>query len=139
MLPVSKDTLPRVVRRHAPAGGGDIRALGIDEWAWRRRQRYGTILCDLERRRIADLLPDRDTTTVKAWLRTHPEIGFVARDRAGGFAGAVGDALPWAVQVADRWHLMENASAAFLEAVRSGTGADPARSQSPLSERPRSG
>jgi transposase len=102
MLPVSKDTLLRVVRRHPRAGGGDIRAPGIDAWAWRRRQRYGTILCDLERRRIADLLPDRDTTTVKVWLRTHPEIGVVARDRAGGFAGAVSEALPGAVQVADR-------------------------------------
>jgi len=51
-------------------------------------------LCDLEKRRIADLLPDRDTNTVKAWLRAQPEIGVVARDRAGGFAGAVGDALP---------------------------------------------
>jgi transposase len=122
MLPVGKDTLLRVVRRQAPKAAGPIRTLGIDEWAWRRRQRYGTILCDLEKRRIADLLPDRDTNTVKAWLRTHPEIGVVARDRAGGFAGAVGDALPGAVQVADRWHLMENASAAFLEAVRSALG-----------------
>lgn len=121
MLPVSKDTLLRVVRCQAPAAG-NVHALGIDEWAWRRRQRYGTILCDLEKRRIADLLPDRDTNTVKAWLRAHPEIGVVARDRAGGFAGAIGDTLPGAVQVADRWHLMENASAAFLEAVRSALG-----------------
>jgi transposase len=122
MLPVGKDTLLRVVRRQAPAGAGPVRALGIDEWAWRRRQRYGTVLCDLERRRIADLLPDRDGATVKAWLRAHPEIRFVARDRSGGFAGAVGDALPGAIQVADRWHLMENASAAFLKAVRGVLG-----------------
>jgi transposase len=99
-----------------------VRALGLDEWAWRRRQRYGTILCNLERRRITDLLPDRDGATVKAWLRAHPEIGFVARDRSGGFAGAVSDALPGAIQVADRWHLMENASAAFLDAVRGVLG-----------------
>jgi transposase len=52
------------------------------------------MLCDLEKRRIVDLLPDRDTNTVQAWLRAQPEIGVVARDRAGGFAGAVGDALP---------------------------------------------
>ena len=118
MLPVGKDTLLRVVRRHAPAGTGPVRVLGIDEWAWRRRQRYGTILCDLEQRRIIDLLPTRDTAMVAAWLRLHPEIAVVARDRSGGFAGAINRAAPGAVQVTDRWHLMENASAAFLEAVR---------------------
>lgn len=122
MLPVGKDTLLRVVRRQAPAAAKPVRALGIDEWAWRRRQRYGTILCDLEQRRIVDLLPDRDQATVKAWLRAHPEIGVVARDRSGGFAAAVSEAAPEAVQVADRWHLMENASAAFLEAVRGVLG-----------------
>lgn len=122
MLPVSKDTLLRVVRRQAPAAAEPVRALGIDEWAWRRRQRYGTILCDLERRRIVDLLPDRDQATVKAWLREHSEIGVVARDRSGGFAAAISEAAPEAIQVADRWHLMENASAAFLEAVRGVLG-----------------
>lgn len=122
MLPVGKDTLLRLVRRQAPAGAESVRALGIDEWAWRRRQRYGTILCDLDQRRIVDLLPDRDQATVKTWLRAHPEIGVVARDRSGGFASAVNEAAPSAVQVADRWHLMENASAAFLDAVRSMLG-----------------
>jgi hypothetical protein len=67
-LPVGKDTLLRVVRRQAPAAAGPVHALGIDEWAWRWRQRYGTILCDLERRRIIDLLSDRDQATVKLWL-----------------------------------------------------------------------
>ncbi len=97
--------------------------VGIDEWAWRRRQRYGTLICDLERRRVLDLLPDREPATVKAWLSAHPGVRVVARDRAGGFAGAVAEAAPRAVQVAeDRWHLMENASAAFLEAVRGALG-----------------
>ena len=59
---------------------------------------------------------------MKAWLRAHPEIGVVARDRSGGFAAAVSEAAPKAVQVADRWHLMENASAAFLGAVRGALG-----------------
>lgn len=121
-LPVSRDTLLRVVRCRAPPRPGPVRVIGIDEWAWRRRQRYGTIICELEQRRIVDLLPDREPTAVKAWLRAHPEIGVVARDRAGGFAGAVSEAAPGAIQVADRWHLMENASAAFLEAVRAALG-----------------
>jgi transposase len=104
-------------RRAPPSvapGTGPARAVGIDEWAWRRRRRYGTILCDLERRRVVDLLPDRNPAAAKAWLRAHPEIGFVARGRSGGFAGAASQAAPGAVQVADRWHSMENASAASL-------------------------
>ncbi|WP_323811299.1 transposase, partial [Yoonia sp. 67-2] len=76
------------------------------------------MICDLERRRVIDLLPDREPATVEAWLRAHPEIEIVARDRNGGYGGAVSRALPRAVQVADRWHLLENASAVFLAAVQ---------------------
>ena len=122
MLPVGKDTVLRAIRRPSTTEGLATRVIGLDEWAWRRRQRYGTLICDLERRRVLDLLPDREPATVKAWLAAHPGVVVVARDRAGGFAGAVAEAAPQAVQVADRWHLMENASAAFLEAVRSVLG-----------------
>ena len=118
MLPVSKDTLLRVVRRHAPRDRSPLCIIGIDDWAWKRRQRYGSIICDLERRRIVDLLPDREPGTVEAWLSCHPEISVISRDRGGGYRQAAARAAPQAVQVADRWHLMENASAAFLEAVR---------------------
>ena len=118
MLPVSKDTLLRIVRRHARPASEPLSVIGIDDWAWRRNHRYGTIVCDLERRRIASLLPDREQATAQAWLANHPEITVVARDRGGGYGDAVAKALPDAVQVADRWHLMENASRAFLEAVR---------------------
>ena len=92
--------------------------VGIDDWACRRNHRYGTIVCDLERRRIVTLLPDREIATVEAWLAGHPEIEIVSRDRGGGYGEAAARALPHAIQVADRWHLMENASAAFLDAVR---------------------
>ena len=95
-----------------------LRVIGIDDWAWKRGQRYGSIICDLERRRIVDLLPDREPATVEAWLSRHPEIRVISRDRGGGYGQAATRAAPQAVQVADRWHLMENASAAFLEAVR---------------------
>ena len=63
------------------------------------------------------LLPDREVGMVEAWLTRHPEISTIAYDRAGGNAHAASTAAPKAVQVADRWHLMENVSAAFLEAV----------------------
>ncbi|WP_372624289.1 transposase [Falsiroseomonas sp.] len=122
MLPVSKDTLLRVVRRRVAPTEPGARIIGIDEWAWRRDQRYGTIICDLERRRVLDLLPDREPATVRAWLSSQPGIHVVAQDRASGYAGAIAAAAPLAVQVADRWHLMENASATFLQAVRSEMG-----------------
>lgn len=118
MMPVSNDTLLRVIRgkglRPAPAPT----IIGIDDWAWKRNQRYGAIICDLERRRPIKLLPDREPATAPAWLIGQPQILMVARDRGGGFALAASRALPYARQVADRWHLLENASAAFLGAVR---------------------
>ena len=118
LLPVSKDTLLRVVRRHAAQPATEPRVVGIDDWAWKRGHRYGTIICDLERRQIIDILPDREAATVASWLIEHPSITVIARDRGVGYKQAATDGLPDAVQVADRWHLMENASAAFLNAVR---------------------
>lgn len=118
MLPVSNDTLLRVVRRRGHRPFVPPTVIGIDDWAWRRNQRYGTIICDLERRRTIALLPDREPATAQAWLTCQPQITIVARDRGGGYATAAAKALPTATQVADRWHLMENASRAFLDAVR---------------------
>lgn len=92
--------------------------IGIDDWAWRRNQRYGTLICDLERRRTIALLADREPATAQAWLSDQPQITVIARDRGGGYGLAATKALPEAIQVADRWHLMENASRAFLDAVR---------------------
>ena len=118
MMPVSKDTLLRVVRRRGSPSFVPPTVSGIDDWAWRRNQRYGTLICDLERRRTIALLPDREPATAEAWLSGQPQIDLIARDRGGGYALAAAKALPGATQVADRWHLMENASRAFLDAVR---------------------
>lgn len=118
MLPVSNDTLLRTVRRRSRRPAELLTVIGIDDWAWRRNHRYGSIICDLERRRIVALLPDREMATVEAWLAEHREIRVVSRDRGGGYGEAAAKALPGVVQVADRWHLMENGSAAFLDAVR---------------------
>jgi transposase len=117
-VPVSKDTLLRAVRSHSVGSYSAPRAVGIDDWAWKRGHRYGTIICDLERHRIIDVLPDREAATVEAWLSARPSIRVVSRDRGAGYGQAIAKALPKAIQVADRWHLMENASSAFLEAVR---------------------
>ncbi len=117
-MPVSNDTLLRIVRGRAARPADPLRTIGIDDWAFRKNCTYGTIICDLERRRVAALLPDREIATVAAWLATQRGISVAARDRGGGYGAALRQALPDAVQVADRWHLMENASAAFLQAVQ---------------------
>jgi Transposase len=78
--------------------------VGIDDWAWRKGQRYGTIVVDLERSDVIDLLPDRDAKTVAAWLKAHPGVEVVGRDRSQ----AATEGAPQAQQVADRWHLMKN-------------------------------
>lgn len=87
-----------------------LTVIGIDDWAFQRNHRYGTLVCDLKRRRVVSLLPDRETATVQARLAEHPGISILARDRGGGYGEAAAQALPDAEQVADRWHLMENAT-----------------------------
>lgn len=98
-MPVSADTLlglaPTAPQVDAPAR----RVLGVDEWAWRKGHSYGTILVDLERRDMVDILPDRDASSFAAWLRAHPGVEVIVRDRAGA---------PNAVQVSDRRHLLRN-------------------------------
>ena len=116
-MPLCADTLIRLVRRRNRAVSASPRVVGIDDWAWRRGHRYGSIVCDLEKRVIIDLLPDREMATAMSWLQRHPGIEVVSRDRGGGYAEAAKRALPNAIQVADRWHLFANASAAFMDAV----------------------
>ena len=70
------------------SGVGALNVIGIDDWAFRRHHRYGTIVCDLERRRVVALLPDRERATIEAWLGDHPEIQIVSRDRGGGYGEA---------------------------------------------------
>jgi hypothetical protein len=123
-LPVSADTLLRLVR----TGTGTVRkrgprVLGVDDWAWRRGQRYGTILCALEKGRVVDLLRDREAHTLAAWLREHPGVAIVARDRAGAYADAVRQGAPHALQVADRWHLLRNCTDALRQVLDCHRGA----------------
>ena len=107
-MPASGSTLLRLLRRRPKAGPGETRILGIDDWAMRRGQRYGTILVDLERHCVVDLLPDRTAATLSSWLKEHPSVVVTARDRSLEYALGIREGAPEAIQVADRWHLLKN-------------------------------
>jgi transposase len=82
--------------------------LGVDDFAFRRGESYGTILMDLERRVVVDLLPDRAAGTLAAWLNAHPGVEVVSRDRATAYAQAAREAVPHVTQVADGIYLLMN-------------------------------
>jgi len=114
----SGSTLLRQLRRKMITLSADApRVLGIDDWAWRKGRSYGTILCDLERGKVVDLLPDRSTESTAQWLRAHPGTEIISRDRASLYAEAATKAAPLAVQVADRWHLLHNLKEALIGAL----------------------
>lgn len=114
----SGSTLLRELRRkRIQASAQGPRVLGVDDWAWRKGHRYGTILCDLERGKVVDLLPDRSAESTAEWLRAHPGTEIFSRDRASLYAQAATLALPKAIQVADRWHLLHNLTEAFIGAL----------------------
>ncbi len=109
-LPVSASTVLRRLNTMAPAEVVTPKVLGVDDFAFRKGRAYGTVLVDLEKRVPVDLLPDREGKTLEEWLKAHPGVEIVTRDRSSVYASAITTACPDAVQVADRWHLLKNLS-----------------------------
>lgn len=107
-MPTSADTLLRLIRCTPLPEHPTPRVLGVDDWSFRRGKTFGTILVDLEKHDVVDLLPDRTAATLTEWLKQHPDIEIISRDRSGEYARAANEGAPQAVQVADRWHVLKN-------------------------------
>jgi hypothetical protein len=113
----SADTMVRLVRRAALPTPAPVKVLGVDEWAWRKGQSYGTLLVDLERHVPVDVLPDASADSFAAWLKAHPSVELITRDRAGVFADGAASGAPNAIQIADRWHILRNLSEALKKVL----------------------
>ena len=113
----SPDTLLRRVRTTPDLEAPARRVVGVDDWCFLRGRRYGAILVDLERHYTLDLPPDREADTLANWLKAHPDIDVISRDRGGSFAEGATRGAPHATQVADWFHLLKNLVAAFQQTL----------------------
>lgn len=107
-MPTSPDTLIRLVREAAEPARATPRVLGVDDWAKRKGQSYGTILVDLEKHEVVDLLEDRLAESLSQWLKEHPGVEIITRDRGQDYKEGATTGAPDAVQIADRFHLLQN-------------------------------
>ena len=121
-MPASPTTILRLVRRTRLPEAATPTVLGVDEWAYRKRLDFKTILVDLSTRKPIELLSDASAATFASWLEAHPGVEIIARDRAGTFAEGARQGAPDAVQVADRFHLMQNLRTAIEEILKQMVG-----------------
>ena len=110
-IATSDDTVLRRIRQKPVEAPVPVRNVGVDDWAWRKGQDYGTILVNLDLHRVVELLPDRAAESFSQWLQRHPEIATISRDRCGLYAEGAALGAPQSQQIADRFHLVVNLSA----------------------------
>src|SRR6266480_3893632 len=107
-IQTSRNTILRRIMELPDPSLRSVVFLGIDDFAFRRGYRFGTILVNLESHRVVDLLPDRRAETAARWIRQQPDVMVVSRDRGGEYASAASEGAPQAVQCADRFHVVKN-------------------------------
>lgn len=107
-MPVSDSTLLRLIHKTPLPCLGQLKAVGVDDWAYKKRDRYGSILVNLDTGKVVDLLPDREEKTLISWLQEQPSIEVITRDRYGKYMRGATKGAPQAIQVTDRWHLLKN-------------------------------
>jgi len=117
--PVSPSKALRIIYSLPMKDPGEIKTLGVDDWAYRKGVSYGTILVNMDTGKPIDILSRRDGKELKVWLKSHPGIRHVCRDRSSAYSAAVSETIPSALQVADKFHLVKNLSDSVYDIIRS--------------------
>ena len=109
-IKVSASTVLRLIKTCNIPAITSPKIIGVDDFAFKKGRKYGTVIVDLETHRVIDLLPDREAKTLSAWLLKYPSVEIVSRDRSNTYAAAITETCPQAEQIADRWHILKNLS-----------------------------